>query len=41
MSVCVATPRRAKLDIGVRSSKDGKSGVLGGGTSGKMLKLIT
>jgi hypothetical protein len=25
-SVCIATPRRAKFDIGVRSSKDGKSG---------------
>jgi hypothetical protein len=24
--VCIATPRRAKFDIGVRSSKDGKSG---------------
>jgi superfamily II DNA or RNA helicase len=25
--VCIATLRRAKFDIGVRSSKDGKSGV--------------
>jgi hypothetical protein len=49
--VCIATLRRAKFDIGVRSSKDGNQ-VSGGGLAlsgglppagqrGKMLKLIT
>jgi hypothetical protein len=49
--VCIATLRCAKFDIGVRSSKDGKSGgwwcfaasgaLVPSSQPGKMLKLIT